>query len=133
MHLPEISQRVREYFENGGFSIPADAADDAARIIRDFLGGDSAAGIDDVDSDGFVAACHWADDRFEPVQSDTVVGDRGREVYFPAAAQLMDDGLREELHSAMAPCFPQDFFDVYAAAHELRFGEPFIPKCGGSW
>ena len=124
MHLPEISQTVREYFENGGFSIPADSADDAARLIRDLLGGGSAGSIDDVDDEAFVAACRWdcGGDSVAPATDC-----HGMPVDFEAAVQLMDDGLREEVHAIMAPCSQGDFLDVYAAAHELRFGEPFAP------
>jgi len=50
---------------------------------------------------------------------------RGRTVTMAAAAALMNDDLREQLHSEMAPCVPQDFVDAYAEAHREKFGEEF--------
>ena len=51
-----------------------------------------------------------------------------------AAAILMDDDLREELHSDLAgECTKQEFFNAYAAAHAKRFGEDFDPMTGGQW
>jgi len=50
----------------------------------------------------------------------------GHTVDFDAAVQLMDDDIREELHSALAPCTDQEFMDAYAAEHEERFGEEFV-------
>lgn len=131
MHLPEISREVRDYFSSSGFSISRDAADDAARLVRDLLGGDSAGSVDDVDADAFAAACRWADCGGDSGAPATDF--RGVPVDFEAAVQLMDDGLREEVHAAMAPCSQGDFLDVYAAAHELRFGEPFAPYVGAAW
>lgn len=42
-----------------------------------------------------------------------------------AAAQLMDDDIREELHASMAPCSPAEFLAAYEAAHFVKFGTPF--------
>lgn len=43
------------------------------------------------------------------------------------AVNLMDDALRERLHSAMAPCDAQDFVDAYIKAHAEKFGgEKFV-------
>lgn len=54
----------------------------------------------------------------------------GNDVNFEAAANLMDDGLREELHQEPAPCTEQEFSDAYAKAHEKKFGEKFAPYYG---
>jgi hypothetical protein len=43
-----------------------------------------------------------------------------------AVAGLMDDELREELHSAKNWASEQDFVDAYCAAHERKFGEAFV-------
>lgn len=48
-----------------------------------------------------------------------------REILFSAAVALMDDDIREALHSEMSPCEPQEFIDAYAAAHAKKFGETF--------
>ena len=47
----------------------------------------------------------------------------GNEVNFEAAAELMDDELREELHQELAPCTAQEFFDAYAKAYAEKFGK----------
>lgn len=49
----------------------------------------------------------------------------GKDVDFEAATALMDDAIRERLHSDLAPCTDQEFMDAYAAAHEDEFGEAF--------
>ncbi len=125
MQLTDISEAARERF-----GIEGDSADDAARLIRDLLGGDSAGSIDDVDAEAFAAACRWARDGDSGAPATDC---HGIPVDFEAAVNLMDDDLREEVHAFMAPCSQGDFLDVYAAAHELRFGEPFAPVCGAPW
>ena len=58
----------------------------------------------------------------------------GNEVNFEAAAELMDDELREELHQELAPCTAQEFFDAYAKAHAEKFdGEEFAPYYNLAW
>lgn len=42
-----------------------------------------------------------------------------------AIAQMMDDEIRESLHSALAPCSEQEFFDAYCKAHQEKYGEPW--------
>lgn len=43
------------------------------------------------------------------------------------AAQAMDDDLREELHGAYAgKVTPDEFVEMYAAAHKARFGETWV-------
>jgi hypothetical protein len=49
----------------------------------------------------------------------------GREVYYNAAENMMDDELREEIHREMAPCKAQEFLDEYVKRHEARFKERF--------
>ena len=49
----------------------------------------------------------------------------GQMVDFDAAVMLMDDDLREELHSLLAPCTDQEFMDAYAEAYAKRFGQEF--------
>lgn len=49
----------------------------------------------------------------------------GHEVDFEAAVNLMDDEIREDLHSKMAPCSEQEFIDAYAKAHADTFDETF--------
>ena len=52
----------------------------------------------------------------------TVVNRCGNEIDFDAALQLMDDEIRERLHSELAPCSEQEFFTAYEQAHAERYG-----------
>lgn len=55
-----------------------------------------------------------------------MVNVNGTEIEFEAVVNLMDDEIREELNSKMAPCDEQDFVDAYIAAHASKFdGEEF--------
>lgn len=49
----------------------------------------------------------------------------GREWDLDVLAGYMDDDLREELHSELSPCTPQEFIDEYCLRHEAKFDEPF--------
>lgn len=66
-------------------------------------------------------------------RSKHVLDGKGEWIDFEAAAQLMDDEVRERVHSCMAPCSPQDFFDEYAYMHREKFGEDFAPYAGEAW
>ena len=56
-------------------------------------------------------------------KSDTVVLD-GREVSMAAVRNLMDDELCEAIHGTVDT--EQEFLDAYLAAHEAKYGEPFV-------
>jgi hypothetical protein len=56
----------------------------------------------------------------------TTVTLNAHEIDFAAAVMLMDDEIRERLHSELAPCSDQEFLDAYVAAHEAKHGEPFV-------
>jgi len=66
--------------------------------------------------------------RMEDFIKNTVINEHGIEIDFDVAVNLMDDELREELHRELAPCADQEFFDAYAKAHEIKFGESW--ECG---
>lgn len=55
-----------------------------------------------------------------------VKGCNGQDVDFDGAAMLMDDDIREELHSSITPCSNQEFMDAYCKAHFAKFGEEFV-------
>lgn len=42
-----------------------------------------------------------------------------------AIAVYMDDEIREQVHSEMAPCGEQEFIDRYCKLHKEKFGEDF--------
>jgi len=44
---------------------------------------------------------------------------------YNAAVNMMDDGIREELHRELAPCSDLEFMEAYMRAHEEKFGEEF--------
>lgn len=60
-----------------------------------------------------------------PLNIGKVTNKYGVKVYYNAAASLMDDELREQLHADLSPCTNQAFFDAYCAAHMLKYGESF--------
>ena len=49
-----------------------------------------------------------------------------KEYEFDVVVNYMDDEIREELHSEMAPCTEQQFTDAYIKAHKDKFNEDFI-------
>lgn len=46
-------------------------------------------------------------------------------VDFDSMVVLMDDEIREELHSLLAPCTEQEFADAYVEAHFRKYNEHF--------
>lgn len=47
------------------------------------------------------------------------------EVSFDACVNLMDDELREEVHSSFNGCTEQEFLDAYCKAHFDKYGVEF--------
>ncbi|TQR29433.1 hypothetical protein [Brevibacillus brevis] len=58
-------------------------------------------------------------------QYPTVVID-GKETDYEAFVHLMDDDLREELDSKLAPCSPQQFAEAYMIAHREKYGVEYV-------
>ena len=56
----------------------------------------------------------------------TITDDDGNEIDYNTAVGFMRDDLREELHSELAPCTEQQFFDRYVEEHNKRFDEDFV-------
>lgn len=54
---------------------------------------------------------------------DTVANQSGAQIDFNAAVAFMDEDIREEIASGLAPCTEQEFFTAYEAAHEEKYGE----------
>ena len=52
-----------------------------------------------------------------------VINMNGTEINYEAAVELMDDELREELHTDLSPCTEQEFFTAYEKAHAEKYGE----------
>lgn len=65
----------------------------------------------------------WCVMQAAKLSSTTVINASGVEVDFAAAVELMDDGVRERLHSELAPCSDQEFFSAYELAHADEFSE----------
>lgn len=58
----------------------------------------------------------------------------GNEIDYDAAVHMMDDELREEVHSDLAPCEPQEFIDEYAKRHAEKYdGEEWAPYYDLAW
>ena len=45
---------------------------------------------------------------------------------FDVAVSVMDDEIREAVHSDLAPCGEQEFMDEYCKRHEAKYGELFV-------
>lgn len=45
---------------------------------------------------------------------------------YDAAVQLMDDEIREAVHSDIAPCTEEEFLIEYMKRHEEKYGIGFI-------
>lgn len=103
---------------------------DVDAVVREVMGM-GAGSIDDLDPDEWTEILQRHDG--EGPGAGKVFDDAGWPIDFGAAVELMDDGLREEIHMRMAPCSDQRFMDAYAAEHERRFGEGFPPYCNGEW
>lgn len=52
-----------------------------------------------------------------------IINKNGTEINFDAAAELMDDEIREQLADELAPCSEQEFFSAYETAHAEKYGE----------
>ncbi len=44
---------------------------------------------------------------------------------YNAAVALMDDDIRERIHSELAPCSDEKFLEAYMTEHEKKYGVPF--------
>ena len=55
-----------------------------------------------------------------------MVNVNGTEVSMDAAVMLMDDDIREAIHSDIAPCTEQEFVDEYGRRHLEKYGEDFV-------
>ena len=54
-----------------------------------------------------------------------VINSNGTSIDYDAAVALMDDDLREEVASDLAPCTEQEFFTEYCKRHAVKFGAPW--------
>lgn len=65
---------------------------------------------------------------------DEVLNQNGTRINYQAAAEGMDDDIREALHAELAPCTDQEFFTAYEAAHLAKFGEEWeLSKANPVW
>lgn len=55
-----------------------------------------------------------------------VTNSYGKEIDFEAAVMLMDDEIREEVHTEYSPCSDQEFFDAYCKLHLQKTCEEFV-------
>jgi hypothetical protein len=65
----------------------------------------------------------------------TVKDHKGRDINYEAAVNLMDNEIREDIHSSGDfDGDPQGFLEEYARRHEMKFsGEGFATYVGGAW
>lgn len=57
-------------------------------------------------------------------QESRLVEFNGRRIDIDAARALMDDDICEQLHGITES--EQEFLDAYLAAHEAKYGKPFV-------
>lgn len=63
-----------------------------------------------------------------------VENQNGEKINFETAIELMDDDLREMLHTELAPCSNQEFFSAYEIAHRKKFCEQWeLSKSNPVW
>lgn len=64
----------------------------------------------------------------QPDDAATVNSDcGGTSIYdIDTIASYMDDEIREQVHSELAPCAAQKFVDRYCELHKEKFGEEFV-------
>lgn len=63
-----------------------------------------------------------------------VINKNGTEIDYEASINLMDDEIREALHSEIAPCTEQEFFTAYEKAHKEKFNEEWeLSKSNPVW
>lgn len=55
-----------------------------------------------------------------------VTNEWGTKFDYALTVNYMEDDIREELHSKLAPCTEQEFFDAYCKAYEDKYGEEWI-------
>lgn len=122
MNRNEVKAYIAAYLTNCGQDLDEWSVNAMADALYGELGG---ASPDEMDGDSFTA--------FLEEWGGCVADTYGEPVDFEAAAQLMDDELREELHDKMAPCSRQEFFDAYAKRHHDKFGDDFAPYVGAAW
>ena len=70
--------------------------------------------------DGLNHSVSWQDHDFEAAARQII--DSGNYV---AAVNLMDDGIREQLHADLAPCSDLEFLTAYMEMHYNQYGEAF--------
>lgn len=58
----------------------------------------------------------------------------GTELEYSTTTYMMDDDIREDLHSKIAPCTEQEFFSQYEIEHELKYNEEWeLSKVNPIW
>lgn len=98
---------------------------DPLDVYEDFnVTGQNAFWIVDADGEHYFESAAALEKDLED-RADMVFLPDGCEISFRAAVALMDDEIREQVHTEKAPCFPQDFLDRYCELHEEKYDEAF--------
>ena len=69
-------------------------------------------------------------DTYAAMLDGYVLTENGRAVDFDLATTYMDDEIREELHTQLAPCEDQTFFIAYEKKHWEKYNESFAKSYG---
>lgn len=69
-------------------------------------------------------------DTFAAMLDGYVMTENDKATDFELAATYMDDEIREQLHTQLAPCDDQSFFSAYEKKHWEKYGESFAESFG---
>lgn len=69
-------------------------------------------------------------DTYAAMLDGYVLSENDRAVDFELATTYMDDEIREELHTQLAPCEDQTFFIAYEKKHREKYNESFAKSYG---
>lgn len=72
----------------------------------------------------------WDREEGYRIVEDVTEQERNALEYWDHVTEMMDDDLREELHSELAPCEPITFLRRYREDHQKRFGEDALEQMG---
>lgn len=62
----------------------------------------------------------------EKKMTTKIITNNGDEMDFAVLVNMMDDDIREELHSELAPCTEQEFYNAYCEHHFAKYGSEFF-------
>lgn len=68
------------------------------------------------------------DENMKNFENITIKNKYGQELNFDVVTNYMDNDIREYLHTELAPCSPQYFYNIYCKMHKQIHGEEFFTE-----